>query len=275
MDEVFKKKLADLRSPAAPRTFAEALLKPGLWSLTPMPKPAPTVVKIHEEYSEKIQVIESLERFAQEKVKDSEKGIFEVPGGEIVIKADDSWKDVPVASDLEELKGFMSLDEEDVRVLLNGKTAGKVRVLFVTESSHKIEGEKTGFQKEIALCFPSRTVEFFEKIVAGMKFIPSEVVLYPIEKDEQLLSDDIMALANYFKPSVIITLGAKAAHGLLNNNDRLQLFQGQFFKRTLSEGQLVTIVPLFHPTIFENNPNMKKSTWEHMQKIMAYIKNLP
>jgi hypothetical protein len=274
MDDVFKKKLAELRSPASPRSFAEALLKPGLWSLIPTVRPSPVAIKIHEEYSEKVQVIESLERFAQEKVKDSETGVFEVPGGQIALKTDESWKDVSVAGNLLELHRFLSLDEGDMQILLQDKKPGKIRVLFVTESSHKIEGDRVGFQKEIGLCFPSRTVEYFEKIITAMKLTASEIILYPIEKDDQILADDVMALATFYRPSVIVTFGAKAAHGVLKNNDRLQLFQGQFFKRTLAEGQQITVVPLFHPTIFENNFNMKKITWDNMQKIMEFLKNL-
>ncbi len=84
-----------------------------------------------------------------------------------------------------------------------------------------------------------------------------------------------MRIAAFYKPEVIVTLGAKATHKILKGQERLAMVHGQFFVRKIENVGTMTIVPLFHPSIIESNQNMKKTAWSDMQKIMQHLKKLP
>ncbi len=276
MDEVFKKKLSELRNPVSPKTFGEALVGTSWLKRTETKKISK--VLIHDEYSEKLQVIESLERFAQEKIKETPSAaIIKIEGGEIAVKPESQWDQILPSADLGSLKNALSLPPATLSALLDQKKPGQIKLLFVAENYHSVEDInvfKEGLARELAYCFPVKTVEFFERMIMAMKVSPSEVMVYPIEFKDKDLSLETMMVAQYFKPTVVIPLGARASNGILKNNDRLQMIQGQFFKRSLGKEESLTVVPLYHPTIVETNQNMKKMTWASMQKIMEYLKDL-
>lgn len=279
MENIFKQNLLRLKSPAAPKTFAEALMGDVSWIKA---KPAP-VAKIpqvieKEVFSEKAQVIESLERFAQEEAKIQGTPVLKVEGGEVAIRPEPGWSGIIVAESTEELMSSLSLEEEVLQIALSNKTPGKVKVMFVTENFRTYEEIapelKEGFINELIAGFPLKTAELFERMIMAMKLSPDEVVLYPVEAVEDL-SEEVMTIAAYLKPEVIVTLGAKATHNILKGNDRLSVVHGQFFKRNIEEVGPVQVVPLFHPSIIETNQNMKKTAWADMQKIMKFLKKLP
>jgi uracil-DNA glycosylase family 4 len=112
-------------------------------------------------------------------------------------------------------------------------------------------------------------------MVTAMKLKPENVVVFSVDKDGEDNSRQVMEAAAFFRPEVIITLGAKAAHKILKGNDRLSNIHGQFFKRDIDEVGAFQVVPLFHPSIIETNQNMKKTAWADMQKIMKHLKKLP
>ncbi len=260
MEEIFKQNLLRVRQGPRPKTFGEALwnsplpMKARVFSASPRPS---------ESYSEKVQVLESLERFAQERTEDL--GISTLPvqgGGEIVVKKEEAWETRPLEnfSDL-----VLSADQKILDIQLKNKSPEKVKVLFVSEifrSWDEISGDlKTGFINELITGFPLKTAEFFERMVLAMKLTAPEVILYPVENQGSDTSDEIIQLAAYYKPEVIITLGAKATQKILKGQERLTLIHGQFFQKTLSSGSVFQIVPLFHPSILETNQNMKKTAY--------------
>jgi uracil-DNA glycosylase family 4 len=71
-----------------------------------------------------------------------------------------------------------------------------------------------------------------------------------------------------------VTLGANSTHKILKVQDRLTQLHGQFFNRKIENIGTFIVVPLFHPSIIENNQNMKKTAWTDMQKIMKQLKKL-
>jgi hypothetical protein len=89
MDSLFKQKLLSLRKPPVPTTFGEALLGDTSW-IKRAQIPAVTAKPVQVEYSEKVQVIESLERFAQEKSVELQSQILKLDGGELHIRPEPS-----------------------------------------------------------------------------------------------------------------------------------------------------------------------------------------
>lgn len=279
MEDLFKQNLLRLREPQAPKTFTEAILGNAYFS-QPKPRPAaaPTAPLTRPEFTEKKQVIESLERFAQEKVALEEKPVIKIPGGEIVVRPTPGWE-VPLYSDAQELKDALSLPGETKNIILKDKRPGQVQVLFVTEifrSFEEASAELAGnFLDELLMGFPLKTAELFGRMIGAMKLTPEEVLLYPIENAESSLASEVMSLAAFYRPQVIVTLGAKASNEILKGNDRLSMIHGQFFTRQVLNAGDFEIVPLFHPSIIESNQNMKKTAWADMQKIMKHLQKLP
>jgi hypothetical protein len=275
MEEIFKQKLLRLRQPLPAKTFAEALMGESPFQAL---KRRPTPVPRPEGFSEKKQVIESLERFVEEKVKDAPEPVLKLDGGEVAVKKDPVW-DIPgIAKDLAELRSGLTLATSLLEIILRGKDPAKVRVLFVTERFRdpaEVTPElRGGFIDELLTGFPAKTAELFERMILAMKLTPDEVLLYPVEIGEEARPGEAVSLGVFFSPEVVVTLGAKATNAILKGNDRLSQIHGQFFQRSVQGAGTFQVVPLFHPSIIETNQNMKKTAWSDMQKIMKVLKKL-
>lgn len=282
MDDLFKQKLLTLRNPPVAKTFGDALMGETSWlkkspSVITAAKP---IVPAKEAFSEKAQVIESLERFAQEKVEETGNSILKLDGGEIRVKAEPGWEGLQHFQDLSGLRAALKLDSRVLDIILRNKTQDSVKAIFVSEKFRQWDELslelKSGFIDELIVGFPLKTAELFERMIMAMKLDPSEVIIYPVEgTDESDYSHEVMEIASFFNPEVIITLGAKATQKILKSNDRLSMVHGQFFTRKAGNQNTFQIVPLFHPSIIETNQNMKKTAWADMQKIMKHLKKLP
>lgn len=264
MEALFKQKLLDLRSQTPPHTFGEALFSHRYYQVPKanIPETQAKSASLEEGFSEKKHLIESLERFVEER-----EVVSVGPHAEIALKKASDW----APSNTHYLLENVYRD-----LLLKGKS--RVRVLFITESLRPFkdfEDNLTGaFLDQLLAGFPAKTAELFERMILAMKLQPEEVILYPSEKEGVELFDDITLLTQDYRPEVIITLGAKATTAVLKTKDRLAQIHGQFFARNTSVGE-VQVVPLFHPNIIETNQNMKKTAWIDMQKVMKYLKILP
>ena len=271
MEAFFKQKLVDMRSIQGPNTFAEALFGTSYFVPQGDVLPAKTFKKEAAPstvFSEKKQVIESLERFVDETLEGkTEESIKLAPNAEIAIKKPVEWA---------ELTQDYILEARFKDILVSNKK--NVEVIFVTETLRPFEEvspELKGTFLDQLLCgFPLKTAELFERMILAMKLNPEEVILYPSESSGQELFADVVKLTNEFRPKVIMSLGAKATSSVLKNKERLSLIHGQFFSRETSFGE-VQVVPLFHPNIIETNQNMKKTAWMDMQKVMKFLKKIP
>lgn len=280
MESLFNQNLLSLRNAPKPQTFSEALFgRPNWVQKAILPKKLNSALP-SESYTEKAQVIESLERFAHEKAKDLDSDVLKVDGGEIHIKNPAVWDEVGNYSSLEELKANLKLDEEQIAIAFRNKKKGEVKAIFVSEKYRPFEESKEElrgtFIDELIIGFPLKTAELFERMILAMKFLPEEVIILPVEgQNENDLAKEVMEVTAFYRPEVLITLGAKATQRVLKSNDRLSLVHGQFFNRKLGEEHNIQVVPLFHPSIIETNQNMKKTAWIDMQKIMKFLKKLP
>lgn len=279
MDAIFKQKLLSLRNPPVAKTFSEALLGDTSWLKRENKLPLKTI-PVKETFSEKVQVIESLERFAHEKAEETQSKILKVDGGELHIRPEPGWDDLSHFASEYQLKESIKLDPRLIRISLDKKVPRTVKALFVSEKFRtweEVEPElKEGFINELLAGFPLKTAELFHRMITAMKLDASEVIIFPVEgQDEADFSRDVMEIAAFYRPEVIITLGAKATSKILKSNDRLSMVHGQFFNRRMGETGTFQVIPLFHPSIIETNQNMKKTAWADMQKIMKHLKKLP
>jgi hypothetical protein len=283
MQEIFKSKLLELRRPSMATSFAEALCGQVLWaSKSKLPKmitPKEEGEKLKEAFSEKQQVIESLERFVEEKTQTTRIPIIPVAGGEIALKKPEEHDLSYRLNDIAELEKHLSSHSySEIKNLLENREKNKIEVLFVTETFRPVSERESvenpsAFTKAFLPTLPLKTSELFERMVMAMKLVPEEVVLLGLENEGEDLLKAVMSVADYLRPQVIVTLGAKSTQRVLKSNDRLTMVHGQFFGRRVGDWN-AQIVPLFHPSIIETNQNMKKTAWIDMQKIMKTLKKI-
>ncbi len=75
------------------------------------------------------------------------------------------------------------------------------------------------------------------------------------------------------KPSVIITFGSYATENLRQKKERLASIHGEFLEEKLrykKEEMKVTIVPIFSLDYLQVNPNMKRTAWEDLKKVINH-----
>ena len=279
MEDLFKQNLLRMRQTPQSATFSEALFGDVAWAQKSAPKkaapPAPEVAQ----FSEKAQIMESLERYAQEKLGGDEKvSVIKIPGGEIALKPEPVWDGIANFSNYMDLRMELSLEESVLDMVVKDKSPGKVRVMFVPENFRNYaefkEELKDGFINQLLPAFPFKTAELFGRMLSAMKLVDEEVVIYPTMMNEQDISAEVMKVAGYYRPEIIVTLGASSTHKILKGQERLAQVHGQFFNRKIENIGTFIVVPLFHPSIIENNQNMKKTAWADMQKIMKHLKKL-
>jgi hypothetical protein len=85
---------------------------------------------------------------------------------------------------------------------------------------------------------------------------------------------DLFNAIKKYKPAVIVTLGATVTNILLGKREKLSGIHGQFFEKniTIEDGShQYSIMPIFHPDFLMINPNMKRTAWIDLQKVMERI----
>lgn len=277
MDELFKHNLLKLRQTPVPQTFGEALLGEVTWVQRSVIKKVENKAA-ETQFNEKAQVMESLERYAQEKLGDNPATVIKISGGEIGVKPEPIWEGIPRFGGFYDLKTELTLEEGVIDLCLKDKSPDKVRIMFVAESFRSLadfEAElNVGFINQLLPAFPFKTAELFSRMLSAMKLEDQEVLIYPTMAQDTDISQEAMKVAGFYAPEVIVTLGASATHKILKGQERLAQVHGQFFNRKIENIGTFIVVPLFHPSIIENNQNMKKTAWIDMQKIMKHLKKL-
>jgi hypothetical protein len=277
MDELFKQNLLRLRRPQLPTSFGEALLGQVSWASRPVVKKSAPKTETTQ-FSEKAQIMESLERYAQEKLGDNPAAVIKISGGEIGVKPEPVWDGIPKFTQFSELKKELTIQEQTLNLCLQDKSPSKVRIMFVPESFRSFEefqaDLKEGFINQLLPAFTFKTAELFSRMLSAMKLTDEEVLIYPTMMNDIDISNEVMKVAGFYAPEVIVTLGANATHKILKGQERLAQVHGEFFNRKIENIGTFVVVPLFHPSIIENNQNMKKTAWTDMQKIMKHLKKL-
>ena len=106
-------------------------------------------------------------------------------------------------------------------------------------------------------------------MIKAMKLTENQVWLSSAN-DPEIMHAELCHL----NPKFVISLGAVATHKLMNKKVRLTLVQGEFFSYLVEyqgQNKEFLFMPLFHPEYLLINPNMKRKTWNGMQKLMERL----
>lgn len=258
------------------QTFSESLFESLDSSLWPGERKQKQDGHINSD-SEKTEVVQAMKDHVEARLEQETKNDLEIPGGVITKKTESarllSEQTYPVLS-LPELKSELS-DIKGMRY--QTKAAGPVKILFLSDDFYpdaQINPEVEFLAEITSFYFSSGSDLLFSKMAKAMNFQESDLALSSLFCGDQKLEKLCYQEIAFFKPELVITLGAKTSAFLLQERKRIAEVHGQVFKRSLntSEGLLdLSIMPLFHPEFLNANPNMKKAAWVDLQKAMKIV----
>lgn len=194
--------------------------------------------------TEKDRAIESFKSFAQKKIEETPGGKISFSGGEVALQEGSS-----VGRKLEVKAGS-----------LPSWANSEIEVIFYGEAS-KLSKDNSD----------QRASELLQKMIAAMRIEAHKVVSVLSEAD---LSEELARGIFHSRPKFVVSLGAVATNNLLGRKEKLTTVHGQFFPLKLeSNGELfeAQLMPLFHPDLLLINPNMKRTAWIDLQKIMSEL----
>lgn len=219
--------------------------------------------------TEKAKILDSLYQFGDEKLNKREE--FQFPGGSLKKKdrmaRNFSEADLSAFTDLDfEMSWSEQFSAHGVTILKTKQNAMEsCDVLFITDQA---EGEAEA-QNIFELFFKAHVASLFSRMVGAMQLEDSWFLTDISDKTVDKITQEVL----FYKPKFIITLGAAPTQFLLDTESRLKNIHGQFFDVQQGDytGQLM---PLFSPKLLSTAPNMKKTAWTDMQKVMEQLKLL-
>jgi len=152
-----------------------------------------------------------------------------------------------------------------------GVGQSRARLMFVGEAPGADEDRK-------GEPFVGRAGQLLDRIIGAMGLQRDEVYIANVLKcrppNNRNPEDDEIAQCSPFlfrqvasvAPEVIVTLGAPAAHLLLETATPIGRLRGKFWRFRGTD-----LMPTYHPAYLLRNPAKKREVWEDMQKVMERL----
>ncbi len=242
--------------------------------------------------TEKTMILDSLHQFGKDALEENDQQPVKMQGAEITAKLADNdgqvshnFDDIQLLSQIElqaEIENKTTKALTNLRYNSNGVnrfSLNGLKVIFIGDilQSQVKEGDATNTNEFLAL-FNSATADLFGRMVKAMKLAPEQYLLsatsYGDEKERNSYLDTLLKEILFFKPELIITLGAAPTHVMLNMKKRLKEVHGSFSTISVSSDDVshkLKVMPLFSPNLLNTAPNMKKTAWLDMQKAMEVL----
>lgn len=268
---------SDLKS--QPKTFVDALFENTGWLYFKAPEDLATAEKMEELPQEKKQIIDSLKEFA---IKEAVDNKLSFEGGEVRLKP--ALKDLKSKDELfhywNELLKPIAQEFETDDIIVHELKESPIKVLWVGDYPREVKGQDQG------LTFKGDVRDLLLKMIKAMKLEDKDFALSLVVKVRgfkeskakdlgreslSMIQQEIM----YYQPQIVMCMGAFATSLLLATDERLSNLHGQMFERELTTASGIKhryqIMPIFHPEFLLINPNMKKTTWDDLQKAMKTL----
>tara|TARA_Y100000590_G_scaffold281237_2_gene316216 strand:- start:98583 stop:99407 length:825 start_codon:yes stop_codon:yes gene_type:complete len=195
--------------------------------------------------SEKETVLQGLKELAVQKENESGAGI-KFPGGEVKLAE--------------------STETEESISIEASESPKKLKVLFV----YNYSSDALAMPEENRNQAPSE--QLLSRMIKAMKMDESEYETLVIEEDKR---DLILNKLAETIVEIVVPMGAIATNLVLGKQERISKVHGKFFNKDLvyknDQVRSFQVVPVFNPEMILINPNMKRSTWMDLQKIMEKL----
>ena len=208
------------------------------------------------ENNEKKNILSSFEKFVSENGDENNEGReVSFPGGKVVSKDIAGDK----VFDLEKLKSSTG----DNVVFFDDYDKDKIKVVFICEKPKDMREDNQG-------------QDLLSKMIAAMNMPKEEYLRVFIAKDDEPQENCSFVMKELLtnKPLTVVTMGAFATNSFTRKKDRLSKIHGKLSEFHFVSGGLSTSVshfPVFHPDLLTINPNMKRSAWIDLQKVMKHV----
>jgi uracil-DNA glycosylase family 4 len=187
----------------------------------------------------------------------------------------------PALADIrEEMAGCTRCVLSDNRThIVFGQGCGQPDVLIVAEWPSREDDRQAE-----AFCGP--VGELLTKMLAAINLTRNDVFLTHIVKclppaNRTPAVEEITTCLNFLhrqieimQPRVICTMGPLAACTLLRTDDSLFRLRGRFHEFQTVRGEIVPLLPTFHPDFLIKNPEMKKASWQDLQLLQKKVATL-
>ena len=112
--------------------------------------------------------------------------------------------------------------------------------------------------------------DLLQKMILAMNLSGNDTkrILFDEQNHDRLFF--LESIAKY-RPEVVVSLGAIVTNILLEKKEKLSSIHGQFIESNANNWKYL-MMPLFHPEFLLINPNMKRTAWNDLQKIMELFK---
>ena len=171
---------------------------------------------------------------------------------------------IPVQDNQVSLSETKVLEHSDPENQIELNPNSKIKILFIGDTFNG-EGE-----------------DLLQKMILAMKLLPDEYKRIPLDNDlEQIDFDDqeyinhpsyknLIELINNEAPQFVISLGAIVTNCLIGRREKMSTIHGKYFK-LFANNYAYQLMPLFHPEFLLINPNMKRTAWIDLQKVMQSL----
>lgn len=200
----------------------------------------------------------SEKKFAQDKEEKSH--TFNSKEFEIYSNFEDYLSSINPAWTLSEIPGIKSFDE-------------RIDVLFL--GLMDIELKDSGNMPLAPFSLVKSDQDILGKMISSIGLDQGHFLRSPTVRGHQAL-EHALNVIKYFKPKVVVTMGAAATNIFFDTRIRLSNVHGDIqvksFKiKDSAEVLSVNIFPLFHPDLLEINVSMKKTAWIDLQRLRTIL----
>jgi uracil-DNA glycosylase family 4 len=121
------------------------------------------------------------------------------------------------------------------------------------------------------------------RMISAMKLSTKEFYRFPMNEALENISDlagnvenpesatrELYQFILEKRPKIVVSLGATVTNILLGKREKLSGIHGQFFEKNIGECHF-NLMPVFHPDFLVINPNMKRTAWIDLQKVMERV----
>jgi len=215
--------------------------------------------------SEKQKILQSLDQYVDAEIKDSGAKKVSFPGGEISHGQNDgkdtSFRDGTII----ELSTL--IDKAGDRPVIydyEAFSSDQLSIIFIGQRPKDFDDENP-------------RVDLLSKMIGAMQLKDLEFSRIYLSEDAASAQSEwyrILEMLDGRMQLCIVPLGAKACNTVLGTKERLSKIHGQEFKfRILGKKTQMdlSVFPIFHPDFLQINPNMKRSAWIDLQKVMTHL----
>ncbi|EQC47613.1 hypothetical protein M900_0668 [Bacteriovorax sp. Seq25_V] len=230
------------------------------------------VVKVQQQ--EVKRAVESLHKIEEKEVNLNK--LVEVPAAKNIKKEEPVVQAsvAEISSSFEEYLSSMNKDWKKEEIPgFNYFENGKLKVLFYGLSEFE-ENEFKDLEVPPYSLVPSDQ-DLLGKMIGAMNLKEGSFLRCPQVKGDGALNH-LLSAVSYFRPQVVVSLGAGSTNIALEKKVRLSNIHGEILPKSFRlTGENKTlefyVSPLFHPNLLEINTSMKRTAWIDMQRVMKFL----